>query len=106
MSCELCVEEETSGSRPASPPRDHAWLVCNPCCEENSSVLVIVPGDRVVMARCDLCWRYGTRGDSLRSAQEDARTPTRALTLSARVRKGCNAFGGTSPAARLPAGQE
>jgi Pyruvate/2-oxoacid:ferredoxin oxidoreductase delta subunit len=21
-------------------------------------VLVIVPGDRVVMARCDSCWRY------------------------------------------------
>jgi hypothetical protein len=26
---------------------------------ENTSVLVIVPGDRVVMARCDSCWRYG-----------------------------------------------
>jgi hypothetical protein len=22
-------------------------------------VLVIVPGDRTVTARCDLCWRYG-----------------------------------------------
>jgi hypothetical protein len=26
---------------------------------ENTSILVIVPGDRVVMARCDQCWRYG-----------------------------------------------
>jgi len=35
-------------------------LVCDGCYEEHSSVLVIVPGDRVVMARCDLCWRYGS----------------------------------------------
>jgi hypothetical protein len=34
-------------------------LVCDPCYEENSSVLVIVPGDRTVTARCDHCWRYG-----------------------------------------------
>ena len=33
-------------------------LVCDGCYEENASVLVIVPGDRV-MARCDNCWRYG-----------------------------------------------
>jgi hypothetical protein len=26
-------------------------------------VLVIVPGDRVVMARCDHCWRYGNPRD-------------------------------------------
>jgi hypothetical protein len=34
-------------------------LVCDECYEENASVLVIVPGDRTVMARCDHCWRYG-----------------------------------------------
>jgi hypothetical protein len=34
-------------------------LVCDPCYAENAPVLVIVPGDRVVMARCDQCWRYG-----------------------------------------------
>jgi hypothetical protein len=34
-------------------------LVCDPCCEEHASVLVIVPGDRVVVARCDRCWCYG-----------------------------------------------
>ena len=26
---------------------------------ENASILVIVPGDRTVTARCDVCWRYG-----------------------------------------------
>jgi hypothetical protein len=58
MSCELCGGGDlwiktcltSEGSR---------LLVCDPCYEENSSVLVIVPGDRVVMARCDYCWRYG-----------------------------------------------
>jgi hypothetical protein len=58
MSCELCKGGDawiktcrtTEGSR---------LLICDPCYEENSSVLVIVPGDRVVMARCDHCWCYG-----------------------------------------------
>ena len=31
----------------------------DPCYEEHVSVLVIVPGDRVVTARCDPCWCYG-----------------------------------------------
>jgi hypothetical protein len=30
-------------------------LVCDPCYEEHVSVLVIVPGDRMVTARCDPC---------------------------------------------------
>jgi hypothetical protein len=30
---------------------------------ENASVLVIVPGDRTVTARCDHCWRYGNPRD-------------------------------------------
>ena len=34
-------------------------LICDPCYGEHASDLVIVPGDRVVMARCDSCWRYG-----------------------------------------------
>jgi hypothetical protein len=38
-------------------------LVCDPCYVENASVLVIVPGDRVVMARCDSCWRYSNPRD-------------------------------------------
>jgi hypothetical protein len=62
MSCELCGGGDewiktcrtTEGSR---------LLVCNPCYAENASVLVIVPGDWVVMARCDQCWRYGNPRD-------------------------------------------
>jgi hypothetical protein len=34
-------------------------LVCDECYGEHAAVLVIVPGDRTVMARCDYCWRYG-----------------------------------------------
>jgi hypothetical protein len=58
MSCELCGGGDmwiktcrtTEGSR---------LLVCDECYEEHVSVLVIVPGDRTVTARCDTCWRYG-----------------------------------------------
>jgi hypothetical protein len=38
-------------------------MVCDPCYDENASVLVIVPGDRTVTARCDLCWGYGNPRD-------------------------------------------
>ena len=41
------------------PRRLSFWLICDECYEVNASVLVIVPGDRVMMARCDYCWRYG-----------------------------------------------
>ena len=58
MSCELCGGGDmwiktcltTEGSR---------LLVCDECYEEHAAALVIVPGDRTVMARCDSCWRYG-----------------------------------------------
>jgi hypothetical protein len=40
-------------------PEGSRLLVCDPCYAEHSLVLVIVPGDRVVMARGDSCWRYG-----------------------------------------------
>jgi ribosome-binding protein aMBF1 (putative translation factor) len=58
MPCELCGERDmwiktcltTEGSR---------LLVCDECYEEYASVLVIVPGDRTVTARCDYCWCYG-----------------------------------------------
>ncbi len=33
--------------------------VCDPCWEARASELVIVPGDRVVTARCDGCGVYG-----------------------------------------------
>ena len=62
MSCDLCGGGDmwiktcltTEGSR---------VLVCDPCYGEYAAVLVIVPGDRVVMARCDHCWRYGNPRD-------------------------------------------
>jgi hypothetical protein len=62
MSCELCgggdmwikMCRTTEGSR---------LLVCDPCYEEHASVLVIVPGDRTVTARCDSCWSYGNPRD-------------------------------------------
>jgi hypothetical protein len=82
-------------------------LVCDECYEENASILVIVPGDRVVMARCDHCWRYGNPRDFVEIAQAGARTPTRGRALSARRKKGASdGFGGASPAAWLQAGQE
>lgn len=37
--------------------------VCDPCYEIRASELVVVPGDWVVAARCDLCWSYGKPRD-------------------------------------------
>ena len=83
MSCELCGGGD-EWIKTCLTPEGSRLLVCDPCYEENTSVLVIVPGDRVVMARCDLCWRYGDPGYSWRSALEDARTPTRVRVWRAR----------------------
>jgi hypothetical protein len=44
-------------------PEGSRLLVCDPCFKVNATVLVIVPGDRVVMARCDHCWCYGNPRD-------------------------------------------
>jgi hypothetical protein len=44
-------------------PEGSRLLACDECYRENTSALVIVPGDRVVMARCDSCWRYGNPRD-------------------------------------------
>jgi hypothetical protein len=38
-------------------------LVCDECYAEHASVLVIVPGEWTVTARCDRCWRYGNPRD-------------------------------------------
>jgi hypothetical protein len=59
------------------PRRLSFWLICDECYEVNASVLVIVPGDRVVMARCDYCWRYGNPREFAEVSLADARTPTR-----------------------------
>jgi hypothetical protein len=58
MPCDMCGGGDV-WIKTCRTPEGSRLLVCDPCYEENSSVLVIVPGDRVVMARCDLCWRYG-----------------------------------------------
>jgi hypothetical protein len=87
MSCELCGGGDewiktcltTKGSR---------LLVCDPCYEEHASVLVIVPGDRTVTARCDLCWCYGN--------------PREFVEVSPGGRK--NAYSGTCPECALDEG--
>ncbi len=41
--------------------RDGSRLrACDPCWETRRSELVIVPGDHLVTARCDLCGAYGS----------------------------------------------
>jgi ribosome-binding protein aMBF1 (putative translation factor) len=58
MSCELCGGGD-EWIKTCLTPAGSRLLVCDPCYEEHASVLVIVPGDRTVTARCDHCWRYG-----------------------------------------------
>jgi hypothetical protein len=58
MLCELCGGVDM-WIKTCRTPEGSRLLVCDECYEENATVLVIVPGDRVVMARCDHCWRYG-----------------------------------------------
>ena len=104
MSCELCGGGDewiktcltTEGSR---------LLVCDECYEEHAPVLVIVPGNRVVMARCDQCCATATPEDSLRSVLVGARTLTRGRALSAQ-RRDRDEAGGAVPASRLSARQE
>ena len=40
-------------------PGGSRLLVCDACWEEHAPELVIVPGDHVVVARCDRCGAYG-----------------------------------------------
>jgi hypothetical protein len=58
MSCELCGGGDM-WIKTCRTLEGTRLMVCDECYEENRSVPVIVPGDRVVMARCDSCWRYG-----------------------------------------------
>jgi hypothetical protein len=57
MPCELCGRGD-EWIKTYLTPEGSRLLVCDECYAEHASVLVIVPGDRVVMARCDYCWRY------------------------------------------------
>jgi len=58
MSCELCGGGDR-WIKTCLTPEGTRLLVCDSCWEEHASVLVIVPGERVVTARCDSCGRYG-----------------------------------------------
>ena len=63
MSCELCGGGDMWIKTCRTPEGSRRLLVCDECYEENATVLVIVPGDRTVTARCDLCWCYGNPRD-------------------------------------------
>jgi hypothetical protein len=56
MNCELCGGGD-EWIKTCLTPEGSRLMVCDGCYGENASVLVIVPGDRTVTARCDLCWR-------------------------------------------------
>jgi hypothetical protein len=57
--CLISLHEKANGTTSLDGEGIQAWLVCDECYAEHASVLVIVPGERVVMARCDHCWCYG-----------------------------------------------
>ena len=58
MSCAFCGEGDMWIK--TCRPRDGTRVsLCDPCYEALQSWFVIVPGDWVVVARCDRCWRYG-----------------------------------------------
>jgi hypothetical protein len=58
MSCELCGGGD-AWIKTCLTTEESRLLVCDPCYQDHTSVLVIVPGDITVTARCDSCWRYG-----------------------------------------------
>jgi flavoprotein len=58
MSCELCGGGDR-WIKTCLTPSGSRVLVCDPCYEEHCFELTIVPGDRVVTARCNGCGRYG-----------------------------------------------
>ena len=103
MPCELCGGGDV-WIKTCLTPEGSRLLVCDPCYEEHASVLVIVPGDRTVTARCDhvlaLRQPQGVRGG------QPWRTQERLLGDVRGVRGGGSRDGsrGAAPAARLPAG--
>jgi hypothetical protein len=58
MSCELCGGGDR-WIKTCLTPSGSRLLVCDPCWEEHTSVLTIVPGDWIVTARCAECGTYG-----------------------------------------------
>jgi flavoprotein len=57
MACELCGGGDL-WIKTCLTPSGSRLLVCDPCWEEHRPELTIVPGDRVVTARCSGCGRY------------------------------------------------
>ena len=62
MSCELCGGGDR-WIKTCRTPGGSRVRVCDPCWEEHTTELVIVPGDHLVTARCDLCGAYGNPRD-------------------------------------------
>jgi hypothetical protein len=62
MDCELCGGGDL-WIKTCLTPEGSRLLVCDPCWEEHASVLVIVPGDWIVVARCESCGTYGNPRD-------------------------------------------
>ena len=58
MSCELCGGGY-EWIKTCLTPEGSRIMICEECYGEHSSELTIVPGDRVVAARCESCGRYG-----------------------------------------------
>jgi hypothetical protein len=58
MPCELCGGGD-GWIKTCITPEGSRVVVCDWCYGENASELTIVPGDRVVTARCRGCGRYG-----------------------------------------------
>lgn len=57
MACELCGGGDL-WIKTCLAPEGSRLLVCDLCYGEHASELVIVPGDRVVTARCGSCGTY------------------------------------------------
>ncbi len=58
MACELCGSGD-AWIKTCATPSDSRLLVCDPCHAEHEAELTIVPGDRLVTARCASCGAYG-----------------------------------------------
>lgn len=58
MACELCGGGD-AWIKTCLTPEGTRLLVCDLCYGEHRAELTIVPGDRLVTARCDTCGGYG-----------------------------------------------
>jgi hypothetical protein len=58
MACGLCGGGD-AWVKTCLTPEDSRLLICDPCHAEHEKELIIVAGDKMVTARCDLCGLYG-----------------------------------------------